>query len=157
MRDPASANSVQLARLDLYVPLDPPPTQPTSSLLGSVYELQAAARLAAEAGPGSAVSQSVSTLLRVLCNIVQHPSESKHTTLRMENAKIKAMLSGHTEILRLLRTIGIVLSMSCIALALSHICESVWSVFFLACSQPVIPTLMGISFVWKTISLLLGC
>lgn len=114
VRDPASANSVQLARLDLYLPLDPP-TQPTLPLLGSVSMLQAAVRQAAEAGPGSVVAQALGTLLRVLSNIVQHPSESKHRTLRMENAKVKAMLSGHREILNLLRNIGNVLS-GCIAL-----------------------------------------
>lgn len=114
MRDPASANSVQLARLDLYLPLDPA-TQPTLPLLWSVTELQAAVEQAAESGPGSVVAQSLSTLLRVLTNIVQHPTESKHRTLRMENAKVKAMLLGHKETLTLLRSIGIVLT-GCIAL-----------------------------------------
>lgn len=105
VRDPASANSVQLARLDLYLPLDPA-TQPTLPLLWSVTELQAAVEQAAESGPGSVVAQSLSTLLRVLTNIVQHPTESKHRTLRMENAKVKAMLLGHKETLTLLRSIG---------------------------------------------------
>ena len=104
VRDPASANSVQLAKLDLYIQLDPSP-QPTPSLLGSVHQLQTAASLAG-AGSGSAVLESIGTLLRVLCNIVQHPAESKHRTLRMENAKIKAMLSGHSEVSNLLSIIG---------------------------------------------------
>lgn len=105
VKEAASANSVQLAKLDLFNQLDPP-TQPHPSLLGSVCQLQEAVRLAAEEGSGSAVLKSVGTLLRVLCNIVQHPAESKHRSLRMENAKIKAMLSGHNEISTLLRTLG---------------------------------------------------
>ena len=104
VRDAASANSVQLAKLDLYIQLDPTP-QPHPSLLGSVHQLQAAASQA-DAGSGSAVLESIGTLLQILCNIVQHPSESKHRILRVENAKIKAMLSGHSEISNLLRIIG---------------------------------------------------
>ena len=116
MRDPATANSVQLAKLDLYTPLDQP-SQPTPSLLGSVCKLQTAARAAEEeAGPGSAVWESVGTLLRVLSNIAQNPAESKHRTLRIENAKIKAMLSGHDEVLNLLRITGTVLSAAHLAL-----------------------------------------
>ena len=113
VRDPESANSVQLAKLDLFTQLDPP-TQPDPSLLGSVCQLQAAAKLAAEAGTASAVMESVGTLLRVLCNIAQHPTESKHRSLRVENAKIKAMLSGHNEVSKLLRIIG-TLQINCTA------------------------------------------
>lgn len=104
VKDPASANSVQLAKLDLFTQLDPTP-QPSPSLLGSVHQLHTIASLA-DAGSGSAVFESVGTLLRVLCNIVQHPTESKHRTLRVENAKIKAMLSGHSEVFNLLRIVG---------------------------------------------------
>lgn len=109
VRDPASANSVQLAKLDLFIQLDPTP-QPNPSLLGSIHQLHTAASLA-KAGSGSAVLESIGTLLRVLCNIVQHPSESKHRTLRVENAKIKAMLSGHSEVSSLLRIIGMLQSL----------------------------------------------
>ena len=112
VKEPASANSVQLAKLDLFSQRDPP-TQPHPSLLGSVCQLQEAVRLAAEQESGSAVLESVDTLLRVLCNIVQHPAESKHRSLRMENAKIKAMLSGHNEISNLLRAIGMTNCTAC--------------------------------------------
>ena len=105
VKDPASANSVQLAKLDLFTQLDPP-TWPHPSLLRSVCQLQKAAKMAAEAGSGSAVLESVGTLLRVLCNIVQHPAESKHRSLRVENTKIKAMLAGHSEVANVLRAIG---------------------------------------------------
>ena len=119
MKDPASANSVQLAKLDLFTQLDPS-TQPTPSLLGSVCQLQKAASLAAEAGSGSAVLESVSALLRVLSNIVQHPAESKHRCLKMENAKIKAMLSGHDDVSILLRAIGM-LQNDCTACKMSQV------------------------------------
>ena len=105
VKDSASANSVQLAKLDLFTQLDPP-TQPTPSLLGSVCQLQEATSLAAEVGNGSSVLESVGALLCVLGNIVQHPAENKHRSLRMENARIKAMLSGHKEVSILLRAIG---------------------------------------------------
>ena len=105
VRDPASANSVQLAKLDLYTSLDLP-AQPTTSLLESVRHLQSAIARAANKNPESPLLKSVATLLLLLSNIVQHPEESKYRTLKLENAKIKAVLAGNTEVSNLLKAVG---------------------------------------------------
>ena len=54
----------------------------------------------------SQMLQSVGTLLLVLSNTAQHPAESKYRTLKLENAKIKAMLAGGSEIISLLKAAG---------------------------------------------------
>lgn len=105
VKEPASANSVQLARLDLYASLDTS-TRPPSLLCEAVTALKAVLAQAADHDSGSAASQAMNTLLLLLANVVQHPSESKFRTLKLENAKVKAMLSVGPEVDRLLRAAG---------------------------------------------------
>lgn len=107
VKEPASANSVQLARLDLYTCLDTS-TQPPSLLCEAVTALKAVLAQAADHDPDSesAASQAMNTLLLLLANVAQHPSESKFRTLKLENTKVKAMLSVGPEVDRLLRAAG---------------------------------------------------
>ncbi len=107
IRDPASANSVQLAKLDLYTPQDTPTTTP-SDIVEAVTGLQAAV---SQAAPESAIITAVDTLLLVLANAAQQPSDSKFRTLKKENAKIKAMLSAAAEVEEVLKAAGQVTSM----------------------------------------------
>ncbi len=105
VRDPASANSVQLAKLDLYTPLDPP-SQPQRPILEAVKALQAAVSTAADSKPDSAMAKAVDTLLLVLANVLQHPGDSKFRTLKLENAKIKAMMLAVPEVGQVLSAAG---------------------------------------------------
>jgi len=105
VRDPASANSVQLAKLDLYTPLDPP-SQPQRPISEAVTALQAAVSKATESKPDSAMAKAVDTLLLVLANVLQHPRDSKFRTLKLENAKIKAMMLAVPEVGQLLKAAG---------------------------------------------------
>jgi len=105
VRDPASANSVQLAKLDLYTPLDPP-SQPQRPISEAVKALQAAVSKAAAFKPDSAMAKAVDTLLLVLANVFQHPGDSKFKTLKLENVKIKAMMLAAPEVGQVLKAAG---------------------------------------------------
>ncbi|KAL0026255.1 hypothetical protein WJX77_006348 [Trebouxia sp. C0004] len=105
VRDPASANSVQLAKLDLYTPLDPP-SQPQRPISEAVAALQAAVSKAADSKPDSAMAKAVDTLLLLLANVLQHPRDSKFKTLKLENVKIKAMMLAAPEIGQVLKAAG---------------------------------------------------
>ncbi len=105
VRDPASANSVQLAKLDLYTPLDPP-SQPQRPILEAVTALQAVVSKAADSKPDSVMTKAVNTLLLVLANVLQHPGDSKFRTLKPENAKIKAMMLAAPEVGQVLKAAG---------------------------------------------------
>ncbi|DBA95296.1 TPA: hypothetical protein ACH3X3_013188 [Trebouxia sp. C0006] len=105
VRDPASANSVQLAKLDLYTLLDPP-SQPQRPISEAVTALQAAVSKATDSKPDSAMAKAVDTLLLVLANVLQHPRDSKFRTLKLENAKIKAMMLAVPEVGQVLKAAG---------------------------------------------------
>ncbi len=105
VRDPASANSVQLAKLDLYTPLDPP-FQHQQPISEAVTALQAAVSKAADFKPDSAMATAVNTLLLVLANVLQHPGDSKFRTLKLENVKIKAMMLAAPEVGQVLKAAG---------------------------------------------------
>ncbi|KAA6423321.1 MAG: Peptide-N(4)-(N-acetyl-beta-glucosaminyl)asparagine amidase [Trebouxia sp. A1-2] len=105
VRDPASANSVQLAKLDLYTLLDPP-CQSQRPISEAVTALQAAVSKAAGSKPDSAMAKAVDTLLLVLANILQHPGDSKFRSLKLENVKIKAMMLAASEVGQVLKAAG---------------------------------------------------
>lgn len=105
VRDPVSANSVQLAKLDLYTPLDPP-SEPQGPITEAVTALQAAVSKAADSKLDSAMAKAVDTLLLVLANVLQHPGDSKFRTLKMENVKIKAMMLAVPEVVHVLKAAG---------------------------------------------------
>lgn len=131
VRNPASANSVQLAKLDLYTSLDPS-TQPTNPLLGPVRQLQSAIAQAAQKDPDSPLLKSVDTLMLVLSNTMLHPAESKYRMLKLENAKIKAMLAGNTEVSNLLKAVGKELAVSTMQ-TLAALCPGVFAGLHLSC------------------------
>ena len=106
VRDPASANSVQLAKLDLYTPLDPP-SQPQRPISEAVTALQAAVSKATDSKPDSAMAKAVDTLLLVLANVLQHPRDSKFRTLKLENVKIKAMMLAAPDVGQVLKAAGL--------------------------------------------------
>ena len=105
MREPAAANSVQLAKLDLYT-LSDPPSEPPPALMVSAHRLLAAARLALQTSLESSVCMSINTLLLILSKVAQHPADSKYRCLQLQNSKIQTMLSSNKEDLQLLQAIG---------------------------------------------------
>ena len=105
VRDPVSANSVQLAKLDLYTPLDPP-SEPQGPITEAVTALQAAVSKAADSKLDSAMAKAVDTLLLVLANVLQHPGDSKFRILKLENVKIKAMMLAVPEVGQVLKAAG---------------------------------------------------
>lgn len=92
--NPAAANSVQLAQLNLHLSAASPP-EAAASLPDAVQLLQTAAKEQTDnAAPG--FTKAFETLLLVLVNVVQHPEDTKFRTLKSSNARVQAMLSsGH--------------------------------------------------------------
>ena len=100
VREPASANSVQLASFDMYTRPDAP-TEPPADIAEAVKGLWAEVH-----GPEGPAGEPVQALLLVLANVVQHPREPKFRTLRVANAKIKAMLSAGPAMEQVLKAAG---------------------------------------------------
>ena len=91
VKQPASANSVQLAKFDLYKAPEPQSTTPPS-LAAAVLALQEAITQAQE-GQHAALQKAAGTMLLVLSNIAQQPDEQKFRTLKLANPRIQDMLS----------------------------------------------------------------
>lgn len=91
VKQPASANSVQLAKLDLHKTPAPQSTPP-SSLAEAVFAVQEAIKQAQQ-DQHAAMQKASGTLLLVLSNIAQQPNEQKFRTLKLANPRIQDTLS----------------------------------------------------------------
>ena len=92
VKHPASANSVQLAKLDLYTSAAPQ-SSPPSGLAEAILALQEAMKQAQQA-QHAAAQKAAGTLLLVLSNVAQQPDEQKFRTLKLGNPRIQDMLSS---------------------------------------------------------------
>ena len=104
MKDPAAANSVQLAQLNLYTAPDTP-DMPPEPLSHAVSILHTAATRLDEASAAAHV-KAVDTLLLVLANVLQHPEEAKYRTLKSSNVRVQGMLSCGDHFAAILKAVG---------------------------------------------------
>lgn len=104
VRNPAAANSVQLAQLNLYSSLEPPQTPPKAISDATASFRSTTGKV--DNTLSTAHNKGVETLLLLLANVVQHPKELKYRTLKCSNARVQSMLSCGDHFAALLKAIG---------------------------------------------------